>query len=82
MSNLTAFKFANTLVVAGESVEEAYKVLASDPDYQDFSVSEGRACTEAELDEPQKCTWSLPAKTIRERLAGATKPAFLQSYDG
>lgn len=82
MSNLTAFKFAETVVIAAESAEQALKMLHAEPDYAMFKLEEGHPCTDAELDAPQTCTSHRAAPTLRQRLDHVTEPCFLQDWDG
>lgn len=81
MSKLIAFRFADTVIVAAESAEQALGIMHASKDYKDFRLEEGRPCTEQEMDAPQTCTSHLPAPTLRQRLEHVDQPGFLQDWD-
>ncbi len=81
-AQLIAFRFAETVVVAARTPEQALAVLSSDAAYRCFTLAEARPCTDAELDAALTSTSHQPAPTLRQRLANVSEPCWLQDRNG
>ncbi|WP_153785289.1 hypothetical protein [Pseudomonas sp. EMN2] len=81
-TGLIAFRFAETVVVAAYTPEQALAVLSSDTAYQCFGLADALPCTDTQLDAVQTCTSHQPAPTLRQRLSNVKEPCWLQDWDG